>query len=68
MMQVLFIIMNNLFFRRLFMNFSCGKLYGTCAVSFLQESRRIIQELENSSKQLSKNLKEANEEKAVSIP
>ena len=50
------------------MNFTSGKLYETWAVSFLQESRRIIQELENSSKQLSKDLMEANEEKAVSIP
>jgi len=33
----------------------------------LEESRRVIQELENSSNQLSKDLKEANEEKAVSI-
>ena len=61
--------MNNLFTKWLFMNFSSGKLFETqCAVSFLQESRRIIQELENSSKQLTKDLKEANEEKAVSIP
>lgn len=60
--------MNNLFFRRLYLNFSCGKRYRICAVSFLQESRRVIQELENSTKQLSKDLKEANDEKAVSIP
>ena len=49
------------------MNLPGAKRYRICAVSFLQESRRVIQELENSSKQLSKDLKEANEEKAVSI-
>ena len=62
------LLMNNLFTKRLFMNFTSSKLYETYAVSFLQESRRVIQELENSSKQLSKDLMEANEEKAVSIP
>ena len=51
----------------LYTNLSFGKRYRTCAVSFLQESRRVIQDLENSAKQLSKDLKEANEEKAVSI-
>ena len=50
------------------MNLSFSQRYTTCAVSCLQESRRIIQELEDSAKQLSKDLKEANEEKAVSIP
>ena len=62
------LLMNNLLAKRLFMNFSSGELYEPCAVSFLQESRRIIQELENSSKQLSKDLMEATEEKAVSLP
>lgn len=62
MFQVLFLLLGIICFS------SCGKLYRTCAVSSLQESRRIIQELENNAKQLSKDLKEANEEKAVSIP
>ena len=34
----------------------------------LQESRRVIQEMENKIKQLSKDLTEANDEKAVSNP
>lgn len=33
---------------------------------FLQDSRRVIQELESKTQQLSKQLKEANEEKSVS--
>ena len=51
--------------RRLFSNVSCAERFPFCHDP-LQESRRVIQELEDKTKQLSKDLKEANDEKSVS--